>query len=443
MKNVYKFFLVVLVGLVVACGNTNVSVPTPTVSVPNATVLPTASGPATAPDAVTTRVEQNGLVLTVTLPRATFWASEMVEAEARVENVGAENFSFHAPFELAQPDVFDANGVGIMENPWRGMGIQFGRRTERQTLKPGEVVTQTITFQVPATVSSSAYSLWVSAYLDHVTSTTTDVEQSLEPQLKAGPIPLPALAPDAAHQLRLHMHADKKGYQLTTTDGLGNPVSAHVYGMQEIAMGHGIGMGGLKFDATGQVNHLWTKDETYTPGGRIEVWAWAEGYAVNTLAFRAPGDATSLLNWIAPAAEGRTRFDTIRTAQAQFGLKLFTPGYRPDGLQLDSVFGESGADNGGQNFVVDASYRLRDGSLLEFSQSGYKKNNGYASAKIRAEDDAVSLQVGSETGYLVVRSDRWQLDWANEGLNFRLVAPKAAVTQAELVKIAAGIVPLP
>lgn len=433
MSHLSKLTLLSLLALssfIVACGAT----PAPTTLTTPSTIEPTAVQ--YSPDGLTTTYQQNGITVQITLPRKTFWASEMVTAQAQIQNNTTQEYTYSTPRNLFIPAIINERGDFILEDPMQGLFQRGGGLMLPSVIKPGDTVNGTFQFQLPSTPSPTGYSLWVITHLN---------KQKSAVQIETGPIPVPALEPDAAHQIQLRLQANKDGYTLTAADGNNNPIRTPLTGMMQFAKQSGsIETAGVTFAADNTIKTPWERRGKYSTHSRIEVWAWAPDYATNNVAFSTPGDATSPNPWIAPRADRQKTFQSIQDAQTQLDLDLYTIQPVPTNATLETIRGQSGTDDGGIRYSITSYYQLPNNQWLTLTESSYLKNSTYTAGETKRYDDrSQDIQIGIIPAVQRQTYNRIQLDWTQYNRTFRLTAPTTALTQSQLIQIAQHITPAP
>ena len=114
-----------------------------------ASPFPTA-GPVTVrtgqPASATT--QRDGLSFQIRLPKDTYLAGQGGQAEAVLRNDGPETVFIHGGLTLFGLVLLDEQGHGPAPWPWSSMLLRSGP-LYLQKLAPGQVISETLTFQVP------------------------------------------------------------------------------------------------------------------------------------------------------------------------------------------------------------------------------------------------------------------------------------------------------
>jgi hypothetical protein len=387
--------------------------------------------------------QRDGLSLQVRLPKDTYLAGEGGQAKVTLRNEGPETVFIRGGLTLFGLALLDERGHGPAPWPWSPMSLPAPPYLRR--LEPGQVITETLNFQVPPVEQATGhtYVLWAVTRFSRPSPDRPDGPDNLWLHLETGPIPLQVTPPGPAQRLMAQLQADRDGWHLQVTDDAGDVPSGPLWGQLE-ATSPNAAMGGLPLrdSADGTWSAAW--DEHMRRGdGQIIVRAWvaAPGYVTAAITQTVPGegDARRMFGAESPM---RQTFATLAAAQAALDFPLYRPGHLPAGAVLDKVQVETRADRDCRWTDISQIYRLLDGAWLELRQMVTTEH--YASAgwgRARYEWEARLVTVGQTTGYVIQRFDWWVLDWKVGDVGFELQAPVSALSLENLLAIATAVQP--
>ena len=412
-----------------------------------ASPFPTA-GPATVrtgqPASATTR--RDGLSFQVRLPKDTYLAGEGGQAEITLRNDGPETIfvTGSGPHShLFRPTLLDERGHEPAPWPWPPMilpGLPYLRK-----LAPGQVVTETLTFQVPPTEQAAGhtYALWVETRFSRPAPDSPEGPDNLWLHLETGPIPLQVVPPEPAQRLVADLQADWDGWHLRVTDANGQVPPGPLWGFREIASSNSASAGPLRDSPDAIWSAVWHEHE-WDDESEICLRAWvaAPGYVTAAVTETVPGagEARCMLG-AGESPLGQT-FTTLEAAQAATEFPLYRPGFLPDDAALDGVRIETRTFDGGSQADIHQIYHLVDDLWLELMQRARTEPwAGFGWGQARSAPEARPVAVGQTTGYVVQRFDWWVLDWRVGDVGFELRAPVTALSLEDLLAIADSVEP--
>ena len=415
-----------------------------------ASPFPTA-GPAIVqtgqPTSATT--QRDGLSFQIRLPKNTCLAGEAGRAEVTLRNDGPETvFVTGSGPHLFWPVLLDERGHEPVPWPWRPMIMPGGPPYLRE-LPPGQVVTETLTLQVPPMeqFAGHSYVLWAEAHFSRPHPDHLEGPDNLWLHLETGPVPLQVTPPNPADPtlwLIAELEADRDGWRLRVTNGTSQIPSGPLWGFQEVTSPNAASAGPLRDSADGTWARAWDahmrQDESQIC---MRAWVAAPGYVTAAITQTVPrtGDACRMFGMWEPPA--RQTFASLEAAGATLDFPLFRPGALPDDTTLDSVQVETTADRDRRWTDVYQLYRLPGGDWLELTQmvtTARYESAGWSQARYAPEARLVSM--GRTTGYVVQRFGWWVLEWKVGDVGFELRAPVEALSLEDLLATATGVQPL-
>jgi hypothetical protein len=409
-----------------------------------ASPFPTA-GPATVragqPSIATT--QRDGLSFELHLPKDTYLAGEGGQAEAILRNEGPETVFVRGDGEhLFLPVLLDEQGHEPVPWPWSPMvlpGIPCGPCK----LEPGQVITETLNFQVPPEerAAGHTYVLWVETSFSRPAPDRPEGWDNLWLHLETGPIPLQVTPPDPSQQLVAELEADRDGWRLRVTDTAGRVPSGSLWGFHEIVSFDTTATGPLRDSTDGTWSGTWDEHMSQSDSQiGMRAWVAAPGYVTAAITQTVPGtgDVSRWFSgWEPPT---RQPFDSLETAQAALDFPLYRPGWLPAGAVLDGVQVETRTSGERHRTNVSQMVRLPNDAWLELIQM--VTTDHYASAgwgQARYEPEASLVTVGQNTGYVIQRFDWWVLDWKCDDVGLELRSPVQALSLENLLAIATGV----
>jgi hypothetical protein len=378
------------------------------------------------------------------LPKDTYLAGEGGQAEVILHNDGPETVFICGGLTLFGLALLDERGHGPAPWPWSPMSLPM--TSFPQKLDPGQVITETLNFQVPPVEQATGhtYVLWAVTRFSRPSPDRPDGPDNLWLHLETGPIPLQVTPPGPAQQLMAQLQADRDGWRLQVTDGAGGVPSGPLWGQLE-ATSPNAAMGGLPLrdSADGTWSAAW--DEHMRQGdGQIIVRAWvaAPGYVTAAVTQTVSGEGDARYFFGIPGPSTYQIFATLETAQAAVDFPVAHPGSLPAGAELTTVQVETIQYEGGQRTNVTQIYRLSGGTWLELTQMvSTERYEGAGWGQARYAPEARPVSVGQTTGYVIQRFDWWVLDWKVGDVGFELQAPVSALSLQNLLAIATAVQP--
>ena len=410
-----------------------------------ASPFPTA-GPATVQmgQPASANTQRDGLFFHLRLPKDVYLAGEGGQAEITLRNDGPETvFIRGADQHLVQLVLLDERGHEPAPWPWLPMLMPMPPYLHK--LAPGQVVSETLAFQVPPVeqVAGHAYVLWAETGFSRPASDHSEGPDNLWLRLETGPVPLQVSPPDPARRLLAQLQADRTGWRLRVTDTTGQTPPGPLWGALEAASPNSAIARPLRDSPDGIWSAAWDghliQDEAQII---VRAWVAAPGYvtAAITQTVVGTGNARRMLG--APKPPVRQIFATLEAAQAALDFPLYRPGRLPAGATLDAVQVETMAYVEGRWTNVTQAYRLPDGDWLELIQmitTERYDSAGWGQARYAWE--ARPVTVGQSTGYVIRRFGWWLLDWKVGDVGFELRAPVSALSLEYLLAIATGLQP--
>jgi len=395
------------------------------------------------PASATTR--RHGLSFQVRLPKDTYLAGEGGQAEVILRNDGPETVFIHGGLTLFGLALLDEQGHGPAPWPWLPMSLPMPPNLQK--LAPGQVMTETLNFQVPPAEQATGhtYDLWAVTGFSRPDPNSPEGPNNLWLHLEVGPIPLQVTMPTIPEQYLVgHLQADRDGWCLQVTDATGQTPPGPLWGELEAASPNAaIGGHPLRDNTDGTWSAAWD-DHMRRGDGQIIVRAWvaALGYVTAAITQTVPGGGDARYFFGVPGPSTYQTFPTLETAQMTVDFPLARPGNLPAGAELTTVQVETMHYEGGQWTNVTQVYRLSGGTWLELTQM--VNTERYESAgwgQARYAPEARPVTVGQTTGYVIQRFDWWVLDWKIDDVGFELRAPLPVLSLDNLVTIAAGVQP--
>ena len=409
-----------------------------------ASPFPTA-GPATVqtgqPSIATTR--RDGLSFQIRLPKDTYLAGEGGQVEVTLRNDGPETVFVRGDGEhLFQPVLLDEQGHEPVPWPWSPMRLPGGAYEPRR-LDPGQVISDTLAFQVPPEEQAAghAYVLWAETSLSRPAPDRPEGWDNLWLHLETGPIPLQVTPPDPSQQLVAELETDRDGWRLRVTDTAGRVPPGPLWGFHEVVSYGTASIGPLQDSADGTWSGAWG-DRMSQNDSQISMRAWvaAPGYVTVAVTQTVPGTGDTRRWFSAWEPPTRQTFDSLEMAQATLDFPLYRLYPLPDGATLDGVQIEIRTHAERSWIDVYQSYRLPDDAWLELTQMVTTER--YASAgwgQTRYAPEARLVTVGQTAGYAIQRFGWWVLDWKCDDVGLDLRAPVQALSLENLLAIATRV----
>jgi len=187
---------------------------------------------------------RDGLSFQVRLPKDTYLAGEGGQAEVTLRNEGPETVFIRGGLTLFGLALLDERGHGPAPWPWSPMSLPAPPYL--RGLEPGQVITETLNFQVPPVEQATGhtYDLWAVTRFSRPSPDSPDGPDNLWLHLETGPIPLQVTPPSPAQRLMAQLQADRDGWHLQVTDGAGDVPLGPLWGQLEAASPNAA-MGGL------------------------------------------------------------------------------------------------------------------------------------------------------------------------------------------------------
>ncbi|MBC7251674.1 MAG: hypothetical protein H5T62_15525, partial [Anaerolineae bacterium] len=304
-----------------------------------ASPFPTA-GPATVqtgrPASATT--QRGGLSFQMCLTKDTYLAGESGQAEITLSNSGPETvFIYGYGLHPFQPVLLDERGHEPEAWPWSPM-LLLSPPYIRE-LAPGEVISETLSFQVPpmAQATGHTYVLWAETRFSRPAPDTPQGPDNLWLRLETGPIPLQLAPPAPSQQLVAELQADRGGWRLQVTDKAGRVPPGPLWGQLEATSPNSALAMPLRDNPDGTWSGVW---DTYMRQGNapiaVRAWVAAPGYVTAAVTQTVPGvgDAYSTFG---VSERPHQSFSTLEEAQAVLDFPLYRPDRLPTGASLDVV----------------------------------------------------------------------------------------------------------
>lgn len=411
-----------------------------------ASPFPTAGPPTVQTDQqVSATTQRNGLAFQVRIPRDTYLAGEGGQAEVALRNDGPETIFVSGEGEhLGQLVLLDEQGHEPAPWPWPPMILPgFPYLCE---LAPGQMVTETLTFQVPPAEQAvgHTYALWIETRFSRPHPGHLEGPDNLWLHLETGPVPLQVTLPNPTQRLVAQLEADRDGWRLRVTDVTSQVPPGPLWGFREVVSSNTAAAGPLQDTADGTWSGAWD-DHMRHDDSQISLRAWvaAPGYVTAAITQTVPGegDARRLFSaWEPPA---RQTFASLEAAQTALDFPLYRLDPLPDGATLDGVQVEIRTHAKRSWIDVYQSYRLPENAWLELTQMVTTER--YASAgwgQARYAPEARLVTVGQTAGYAIQRFGWWVLDWKVGEVGFELRAPVRTVSLEGLLSVATSAKPL-
>lgn len=409
-----------------------------------ASPFPTA-GPSTIqtgrPSKATAR--RNGLSLELWLTKDTYLAGEGGQAEVTLRNDGPETFYVvGAGGHPARPALLDQRGHEPAPWPWPSLPM-IGWVFLPQELSPGQVLTGTLTFQVPPPDQAPAHSyvLWAEVSFARAMPDQPQGPDNLWLRLEAGPIPLQLLAPSAAQQLHAELQADSYGWMLRVTDAKGETPPGPFWGQLEATSRNGSLAQPLAHEPGGS----WSAslDPYLTADGAqlaLRAWVAAPGYVTAAATQTVPGVGSDSKPFYTGEPTDGQRYDTLEAAQAASPFPIYRPGFLPARTTLDGVQVDTWTLDEGYRAEATQIYRLRNDDWLELTQAAsdpFWPDSGWGEARYDSEAEVIVIE--QTLGYAIRHFGWWLLDWKCDDAGLELRAPVEALSLEELMAVAAGV----
>jgi hypothetical protein len=386
---------------------------------------------------------RDGLSLEVRLAKNTYLAGEGGRAEAILRNEGPETiFVGDGGGQMAWPTLLDERGVEPAPWPWFPWSMPSGPPLMAE-LSPGQVVTGSLTFQVPPLDQAldHSYTLWVEVRFSRPTPDQPQGPDNLWLHLEAGPIPLQVSAPSAGQQLKAELQADRYGWTLQVTDEKGGTPSGPFWGQLEATSFNG----GHSRPLADEPGGAWSASlDPYLSQDGAEValraWVAAPGYVTAAATATVPGTAGADATFYTGEPPAHQTYDTLEAAQAVSHFSLYRLGVLPPGARVDGVQVETWTSDDGYRVEATQTYRLGNGGWLELTQMVTSQPwAGFGWGAARYDPEASVVAVGQTTGYAIRRFGWRLLDWKCGDAGLELRAPVEALGLEELVAVAARV----
>jgi len=417
-----------------------------------ASPFPTAGPPTIQTDQqVSATTQRDGLSFQVRLPKDTYLVGEGGRVEITLRNDGPETVFVLGGCKHFWLALLDEQGHEPLPWPWAPMRGPGGDRCTGDKLAPGQVLTDTLPFQVPPTLKSTgaeqatdhSYVLWAETHFSRPAPDNPEWTDNLRLHLETGPIPLQVIQPEPEQRLVADLQADREGWHLHVTDANGQVPPGPLWGFQEIASSHSASAGPLRDSPDAIWSAVWHEHEWDDESDIcLRAWVAAPGYVTAAVTETVPGagEARCMLG-AGESPLGQT-FTTLEAAQAATEFPLYRPGSLPGGAALDGVRIETVTFDGGSQADIHQSYHLADDLWLELTQRARTEPwAGFGWGQARSVPEARPVAVGQTTGYVVQRFDWWVLDWRVGDVGFELRAPVTALSLEDLLAIADSVEP--
>jgi hypothetical protein len=392
-------------------------------------------------------VQRGRLTFQVRLPKDTFWAGEAGRAEITFRNDSPETI-----FVLNQePTLLDEQDRQPDPWPWEPMAmLGLGRIWPpgySHKLAPGQVATDSLTFQVPPIEQAAyhSYVLWAETRFSRPSPANPEVGDDVWMSMEAGPIPLQVMEIDPTHRLVPNLQMDQAGWRLQVTDAAGQVPPGPLWGKMEIVFPDGDAGGPLQDNVQGIWSDDWKRGEPHRDGPIVmRAWVAAPGYVTAAVTQTFPAGAqTDYADRLFGATSSHWQtFDSLAQAQAALNVPLYCPTWLPASTTPDVIQVKSEDMGDGRQSDIIQSYRLPGGGRLRLTQMVTTISYTYGrQGRVREFPEVRWVTVGQVAGVLVQRSGWWILDWEIGEVGFELQAPASAISLEDLVAIAAGVKP--
>jgi hypothetical protein len=392
-------------------------------------------------------VQRGGLTFQVRLPKDAFWAGEAGRAEVTFRNDSPETL-----FVLNQePTLLDEQGRQPDAWPWEPMAMLGLWRTwppgYSHKLAPGQVATDSLTFQVPPMEQAAyhSYVLWAETRFSRPSPANPEMWDDVWTSMEAGPILLQVVEADPAHRLVPNLQMDQAGWRLQVTDAAGQVPPGPLWGELEIVFPDGTSAGPLQDNVQGIWSDDWKRGEPHQDGPIVmRAWAAAPGYVIATVTQTFPAGAqTEYADRLFGATSNPWQtFDSLAQAQAALNVPLYRPTWLPASTTPDTIQVKSESMGDGRQSDIIQSYRLPDSGRLRLTQMvttiSYMQGR---QGRVREFPEVRWVTVGQVAGVIVQRSGWWILDWEIGEVGFELQAPASAISLEDLVAVAASVKP--
>ncbi len=392
-------------------------------------------------------VRRGGLTFQVRLPKDTFWAGEAGRAEITFRNDSPETL-----FVVNQePTLLDEQDNQPDAWPWEPMtmlglgGIWPPGYSHK--LAPGQVATDSLTFQAPPMeqAANHSYVLWAETRFSRPSPANPEMWDEVWTNMEVGPIPLQVLEADPTRRLTPNLQMDQAGWRLQVSDAAGQVPPGPLWGELEIVFPDGTSAGPLQDSAQGIWSDGWKRGEPHQDGPIVmRAWVAAPGYVIATVTQTfPPGAQTEYADRLFGATPSPWQtFDSLAQAQATLNIPLYRPTWLPASTTPDAIQVKSeGMGDGRQSDIVQ-SYRLPSGGRLRLTQMVTTISYMHGrQGRVREFPEVRWVTVGQVAGVVVQRSGWWILDWEIGEVGFELQAPASAISLEDLVTIAASVKP--
>ncbi len=159
-------------------------------------------------------------------------------------------------------------------------------------LEPGQSISRTLTFQMPALDSARGhtYTARAAAQLSRADIQHPDRSDNVPANVQTALVQLRVVGSTTQQRLKAELQANRQGYTLRVTGEDGKPVAGPLWGALDVDSGRGSMSGPLQDSASG----VWTSgwDEYLTQDGtplQLRIWVAARGYLPATVEQTIPG----------------------------------------------------------------------------------------------------------------------------------------------------------
>lgn len=402
------------------------------------------------------RARRGGLLVQLQLEDSSYLAGENGRATVVITNTSRDLLYVRG----ARVQLLDETDQATL--PWPtvpgvaeywDMGSEPAGFDERR-LQPGQSITNTLTFQAPSwsTATGHHYRIVASTALCRTNPQHPDQPDNVWIPLELAPLPIQVSRPSDLKTLKLSLAADRAGYRLEATDGLGRQLGSVAWGGMQAVFGNGSTEGPLLDSANGDWSVQWPSD--LTPNNRpvtVRAWAGARGYVAAVTIVALPGErGAEDLGWVEGGAAGPQHNTYYSLDAAQKDLNdpssvVMSPAKLPQGATLNRVEVDlHGGQGGVYRSVVAATqyYRTAGGRWLLLTQRWGGSPNANEGADLARHDPAAqAIRVGQADGFLLRHEEWLVLDWKAGDMAYELAAPAQESSPAALLDIAAGIGP--
>lgn len=159
-------------------------------------------------------------------------------------------------------------------------------------LEPGQSISQTLTFQVPAAGAARGhtYTAQAAAQLSRADIQHPDRSDNVPADVQTAPVTLRIVESAAQQRLKAELQANRQGYTLRVTNSEGQRVAGPVWGAIEVTSGRGSISGPLQDSLDGIWSSGWA-EYLAEQGSPLDLRAWvaARGYVPATIRETVPG----------------------------------------------------------------------------------------------------------------------------------------------------------